>query len=113
MAYRRMSENALVDEMPDSLFLGSFSEKARLKIQAAHEWHQYRKSCPTAQLKKLAYAKEGASVLLTQYALPSQVSAIIQRVSMLTEARFSSRKELSLVDESPVGVRVTLIKAAP
>lgn len=62
---------------------------------------------PTATLRRLAQGPQGGSHLFTQYTRPAQLSAILQAVSDDTGVRLSSARELSLVDGTCIGVRVT------
>lgn len=64
---------------------------------------------PTATLRRLAQGPQGVSHLFPQYKRPAQLSAILQAVGDETGARFSSARELDLVDGECAGVRVTYL----
>lgn len=64
-------------------------------------------AAPTAALRRLLLAPDGASVLFTQYKRASQLSALIQIVKDEAHVQFSCRREYSLIDGSVAGVRVT------
>lgn len=83
-------------------------QEAIKKARARHRAHE-RAHGPTGQLRTLVETKLGESALLAGYTSTRQVSALVGSVSLAEGAKFSSRIERSLVDDSIVGVRVTLV----
>ena len=79
---------------------------------------------PDVQAKEAARAKRraasvpgilkalapGAAHLFTQYQRASQLSAAVQAARDATGARFTCSRELSLIDGTPIGVRVTRLE---
>ncbi len=82
-------------------------QEAIKKARARHRAHERAKG-PTGQLRALVETRVGESVLLLDYQSTRQLSAILGSVSLVEGVVFSSRVERSLVDDSIVGVRVTL-----
>lgn len=109
--YRRPDNDDLADSMPDHYT--TLPPAAALALERSRRFNEYRKTCPTAQLRRMAYTgKRGDSILFPQYQRSGQLGAIIANVGDITGARFACSRELSLVDGSPAGVRVTLVREA-
>lgn len=109
MRYQIPTDAEAIDILDEAEFnLVRNNERAAIARGRAKAWEMHRATGPSGQLRSLAQGAVGDSVLLEGYTSSKQISQLIASVSVSEGVQFTCKLERSLVDGSPVGVRVTL-----
>jgi hypothetical protein len=108
MRYQIPPDHIAVDLLTEQEYDNLPNEKARVARGRARAWGLRRAHGPTGRLRELAQGTVGDSILFTEYRRSSQLGALIAAVGLDEGAQFRCSLERSLVDDSVIGVRVTL-----
>jgi hypothetical protein len=103
------TDDECADMLTESEFkLATTPRTARL-MGRAKAWAQHRATGPYARICGLGNGAVGDSIVLDRYTSSSQISYLIAKASREMRAKYSCKRELSLVDGEVYGLRVTLI----
>jgi hypothetical protein len=108
MRYQIPSDEECVDLLNDAELRLCNNDLDAIRRGRRKAWENYRASGPTGRLRDMCDGKVGDSILLEGYTRSSQLGPIIAAVSLAEGVQLRCAVERSLVDDSVIGVRVTL-----